>query len=180
MNRRKPPGNSTLDLFASVGYVKRRHVRAAKFARMGAEIVPLAPYSKERMIESGGGIRLRSADEVRDFFLECPSANYGVSTASASDLLVMNVNGIDGRRSLSSIQRKYEQIPATGRVNTPGDGIVYISRVPKGVQIPTCTIALGLTVLAEGGYAVGPRNIHPNGGSIRRLAISPKRPTPPN
>jgi len=95
-------------------------------------------------------------ETIRDWWAKWPEANVGIATGG--ELMVLDVDGPEGERSLSG-----RHLPPTPSVTT-GRGCHYYFRPPEGVTIGNATRFLpGLDVRGEGGYAVAPPSRHFSG-----------------
>lgn len=91
---------------------------------------------------------------IKDF----PGCNWGVVTGSISGVIVLDVDGEAGARSL----KECGDLPVTWETTT-GRGVHLWFRHPGG-DIPSAVgVRPGLDVRAEGGYVVGPESIHESG-----------------
>ena len=92
-------------------------------------------------------------ETIREWWSRWPAANIGVATGGA--LMVLDVDGPEGERSLSG-----RHLPVTPSVATGNGGHVYLLP-PEGVTIGNATRFLpGLDVRGEGGYVVAPPSRH--------------------
>jgi hypothetical protein len=87
-------------------------------------------------------------------------------------LLVLDVDGVDGKASLQAVMKANESLPKTlcaktGRKGTDGKrkGCHYYFRAPAGAVIRNSagTLGRGLDIRGEGGYVVAPPSLHPSG-----------------
>jgi hypothetical protein len=118
-----------------------------------------------------------------------PDANLGILTGQESGLLVLDVDGEDGKAALRALMAEHGSLPKTlcaktGRKGADGKrkGCHYYFRVPGGAAIRNSAGALGkgLDIRADGGYVVAPPSLHPSGLLYEWLA--PEQPladTPP-
>jgi hypothetical protein len=108
-----------------------------------------------------------------------PDANVGILTGQESGLLVLDVDGEDGKASLQQLIAAHGSLPKTlrvktGRRGTDGKpkGCHYYFRVPVGVSLRNSAGVLGkgLDIRADGGYVVAPPSLHPSGLLYQWLA----------
>jgi hypothetical protein len=93
--------------------------------------------------------------EWADRFKGC---NFGVVTGSVSGIVVLDIDGEDGRESLSRLP----PLPATPTVRT-SRGYHYYFRHPGPSIRNGVGLLPGIDVRADGGYVVAPPSIHPDG-----------------
>ena len=91
-----------------------------------------------------------------------PNINFGVSTAK---LVVLDVDGEDGRASLGHLERKHGALRRTWRVATGSGGRhIYFTPLPGAdIRNSAGRLAKGLDVRAHGGYVVIPGSRHITG-----------------
>jgi hypothetical protein len=97
-----------------------------------------------------------------------PACNWGLATGTASGLVVIDVDGAEGRASLADLERQGFTLPATLTVNTGrtdgGEHRYY--RLPTGVDIrndQSGKIGAHVDVRGTGGFVVCPPSIHASG-----------------
>lgn len=92
--------------------------------------------------------------------------NWAVATGSQSGTWVLDIDGEWGRKSLVEFDRLGMSLPNALTVATPGGGahlyFQYSSDFP--VRCSVKRLAPGLDVRGDGGYALIPPSVHPNGG----------------
>ncbi|TIM22856.1 MAG: hypothetical protein E5Y74_08200 [Mesorhizobium sp.] len=125
--------------------------------------MPLAPRSKEPTGGFSSRKALSSVAEVKAYYSANPGANFGIVTGLASGLVVLDVDGDEGRASLASLLAKHRPLPRTTTVKT-ARGLHYYFRYAAGpISGRTGHLGTGLDVRGEGNYVVGPGSIHPTG-----------------
>jgi putative DNA primase/helicase len=101
-----------------------------------------------------------------------PDANLGILTGQESALVVLDVDGAEGKASLQALSAAQGALPKTlcvktGRTDTDGKrkGAHFYFRAPVGVPIRNSAGVLGkgLDIRADGGYVVAPPSLHPSG-----------------
>lgn len=114
----------------------------------------------------------KDAHQIEQWFARWPAANLGILTGQASGLVVLDVDGDDGKASLQALTAAHGSLPKTlcaktGRKGTDGKrkGAHYYFRAPVGVPIRNSAgiVGKGLDVRGEGGYVVAPPSLHPSG-----------------
>jgi putative DNA primase/helicase len=97
-----------------------------------------------------------------------PACNWGLATGAASGLVVIDVDGAEGRASLADLERQGFTLPATITVTTGrsdgGEHRYY--RLPSGVDIrndQSGKIGAHVDVRGTGGFVVCPPSIHASG-----------------
>jgi hypothetical protein len=113
------------------------------------------------------GVKDASSDPntLRAWWKKYPEANIGLAMGKASDLMVLDVDGEEGRASLLALEKQHGLLPETLRAKTGGSGEHIYFRAP-GASIPNrVRFAPGLDTRSEGGYVVVPPSLHASGAS---------------
>jgi len=99
------------------------------------------------------------------------SYNIGIATGSVSNCFVLDIDGEQGRETLSQLVAQYGALPNTPTVKT-GKGKHYYFRYPAGYEVRNLAgrsvhgeVLPGIDVRGDGGYVVAPPSIHPNGAT---------------
>jgi hypothetical protein len=102
------------------------------------------------------------------------TANVGLVTGGQARLLVLDIDGIDGRRSLDALQDAHAALPVTLTSATGGGGEQRLFRLPDHLDL--CAIGnsvrklgAGLDVRASGGQIVVAPSLHRSGRRYRWL-----------
>ncbi len=148
---------------------------AFRLAIRGVAVFPLSPRSKIP-IAGTSGCRGASSDHdvVRAVWQKWPDANVGIATGPASGLWVLDIDGDEGCASLAKLEAEQGRLPTTVDVETPGGGRHLYWRWPDGGGIRNSVSRIGpnLDIRGEGGSAVAPPSIHPNGGTYQWAALN--------
>ena len=103
-----------------------------------------------------------SGIDVLEWWLEWPDANIGIVTGAASGLVVVNIDGEDGARSLAVLEAKYGRVQSSISVRMGHSRQVWF-RLPHGHSHPSGSVGNGFDIMADGAYVVAPPSIHPSG-----------------
>ncbi|MGB6191799.1 MAG: bifunctional DNA primase/polymerase [Terracidiphilus sp.] len=121
----------------------------------------------------------KNEHQIEQWFVRWPDANIGILTGQESGLLVLDVDGEDGKASLQSLTAEHGNLPKTlcaktGRTGADGKrkGCHYYFRLPTGAAIRNSAgiLGKGLDIRADGGYVVAPPSLHPSGLLYQWLA----------
>lgn len=132
---------------------------AIKYLHQGWSVIPLQPLGKKPALQRWQQYQASRAEEaeVRKWWAAWPTANLGVVTGRASGgLLVLDVDGPEGRSSLRGLT-----LPVTPVVQT-GNGYHYYFRSLAGGTANAVRVLPGLDVRGDGGYVVAPPSRHPS------------------
>jgi hypothetical protein len=155
-------------------------------------VFPCRPISKEPACRHGFYEATTNPETIKRWWRANPEYNIGVRTGIASGVWVLDVDGDDGVKALRALLTKHGLLPHTA-VSITGAGYHiwwrYTSPIPSSADD---RIGRGLHVRGDGGYALAPPSVHPNGklyrwhdDQIYRQAVAPdwlvaltrKRPT---
>jgi Bifunctional DNA primase/polymerase, N-terminal/Primase C terminal 1 (PriCT-1) len=160
---------------------------ALAFAERGWLVVPLhnpkqgmcscrkkncSSPGKHPRTEHGLNDGSKDPKQIAVWWEKWPDANLGILTGKGSGLVVLDVDGVDGKASLQALTVAHGNLPKTlcaktGRRGTDGKrkGCHYYFRAPAGTVMRNSTGALGkgLDIRADGGYVVAPPSLHPSG-----------------
>jgi hypothetical protein len=110
--------------------------------------------------------------QIEQWFHRWPDANLGILTGQASGLVVLDVDGDDGKATLKTLMAGNGPLPKTlcvktGRKASDGKrkGCHYYFRAPADAVIRNSAgiLGKGLDVRGEGGYVVAPPSLHASG-----------------
>src|SRR5262249_5210065 len=109
-----------------------------------------------------------------------PDANVGLVTGSASRLLVLDVDGDQGRASLATLEQEHGRLPEGVRVHTPRGGQHLYFKCPQTrVGNSAGKLGPGLDVRGEGGYVVAPPSTNGTGAAYEFTGGSKRIPPAP-
>lgn len=103
-------------------------------------------------------------DAIAAFWKNDPFSNVGIATGAISGIFVLDVDGLEGQRTLVELERVHGPLPRTLTIKT-GNGLHFYFKMPHGIAIPSSVgrIGRGIDIRADGGYVVGPKSKHANG-----------------
>jgi len=143
---------STVDLMSN----------ALAYARVGLDVLPLTPGGKTplgALVAHGKDDASHDAEQVRDWWVQCPTANIGVRPAPG--VVVVDVDTRDGGASaLYELTRPYGGLIPTLTAWTGGGGLHAWYRAPGPYKRKLCR---GVDLKGHGGYVVAPPSLHPSG-----------------
>lgn len=141
---------------------------ALGYAARGWRIFPLKPRGKTPLVKGGFKAATVAPAQIRAWWEKWPDANIGIATGQASGILVLDIDGAEGLRSLRRLQERCGELLPQTLVCSTGRGFhVYFALEPG--QAIRCTTGSkehadeGLDVRADGGYVVAPPSIHETG-----------------
>lgn len=135
---------------------------ALGYAERGWAVFPLAPGSKLPLIpKARGGHGFHDAtvdpDVIAKWWKRAPRAGIGIRTGAGSGLLVLDVDGEAGERSLTELVSNNGALPDTLVARTGRGGRHFYFAYPDGtVRNSAGRLGDGLDTRGEGGYVVAP------------------------
>ena len=135
-------------------------IAAHEYVASGWPVLPLEPCGKKPLTRHGFKDATRCHDQVANYWSRTPDANVGIATGVASGLFVVDVDGSDGDRALTSIC----DIPVTIEARTSKGRHLYFE-MPDGIELGLTVngIAKQIDTRGNGGYIVAPPSVHPSG-----------------
>jgi hypothetical protein len=123
------------------------------------------------------GLRDASADpaQIQAWWATWPNANVGVITRG---LVVVDVDGNEGRQALAALQRARPPLPPTLTALTGRGMHLYFRAGEHRVGNSVGRLGAGLDVRGRGGYVVAPPSLHADGHRYRWIARHRPAPLP--
>ncbi len=135
---------------------------ALAYARAGLDVLPLTPGGKTPLgaLAPHGKDDASSDDEqVRDWWVQCPTANIGVRPALG--VVVVDVDPRDGgATALVELTRPHGGLSPTWTAWTGGNGLHAWFRAAGPFKKKMCR---GVDLKGHAGYVVAPPSLHPSG-----------------
>lgn len=138
-------------------------------------VIPLRPRDK-RPLASWLPYQTQraSAESVCSWFQTYPDSNVGIVTGAVSGLVVLDLDGEEGRAAVQG-----RELPVTPVAQTGGGGLHYLFRHP-GVPVRNqAGILPHVDVRGDGGYVVAPPSVHQSGRRYRWLIAPDETPLAP-
>jgi hypothetical protein len=148
-------------------------------AGRGWHLFPVEAKGKLPLLKGWPEAATSDIAQLEAWTVQFPGCNWGLATGTASGLVVIDVDGAEGRASLADLDRQGLTLPAaltvtTGR--TDGGEHLYFC-LPFGVDIrndQSGKIGAHIDVRGTGGFVVCPPSIHASGKQYR--CIDPSAP----
>lgn len=133
------------------------------YAAHGFPVFPLRSRAKTPITAHGFKNATTEREQVVAWWKEQPDANIGLPMGGASHLLLLDLDyrGASVVEDREDVIRLFGPIPDTAEVVT-GSGGRHVYFRFEGGKVPK-QIAKGVELKGDGGYAVAPPSIHPNG-----------------
>lgn len=101
---------------------------------------------------------------IRAWWRRRPKANIGIPTGERSGLLVLDVDGEEGKDALADLEARYGPLPETVESITGAGGRHIFFRYPAGRNIPNkARFYPGLDTRSTGGLIAAPPSLHVSG-----------------
>ena len=95
---------------------------------------------------------------------EHPDANIGMATGKDAEVWVLDIDGEEGSRSLTTLENEIGPLPETLEQRTGSGGRHLFFRWPVTREVRNKqNLRKGIDIRGEGGYVVLPPSVHPNG-----------------
>jgi putative DNA primase/helicase len=146
---------------------------ALEWVRNGFAVFPCRPRGKDPLTTHGFKDATRDEAQIHRWWMRWPNANIGLPTGEENELVVIDVDGIEGEKRLAMLGEKFGKLPPTSRGKT-GNGRHIFFAVPDGCDPIPSSVAEGLDIRGDGGYVVGPPSVHPNGKAYEWDEQSPE------
>ena len=140
---------------------------ALSYAKRGWRVLPLQPRAKHplaSLVPHGVKDATCDVERIAAWWGRCPNANIGVATGSASGIIVVDIDGEAGERSLMRLGDG--PLPPTLTAQTGRGRHLYFS-LRNGEHVACARLAPGLDLKGEGGYVCAAPSIHPSGKRYR-------------
>lgn len=138
---------------------------ALGFLEMQAPVFPVWERDKKPKTSNGHKNASLSLEQVRQWWTQWPEANIGIPTGALSGVWVLDIDGEEGEKSLSELEKINGKLPQSVEVISGGGGRHIYFAMPANFIIPCSAskIAEGVDIRGDGGYIVAPPSIHPSG-----------------
>jgi len=150
---------------------------ALAYARVGLDVLPLTPGGKTplgALVPHGKDEATHDAEQVRDWWVQCPTANIGVRPAEG--VVVVDVDPrAGGATALVELTRPHGGLSPTWTSRTGGGGLHAWYRATGPLRARLCA---GVDLKHRTGYVVVPPSLHPSGrayawGNTTPIAAAP-------
>jgi hypothetical protein len=135
------------------------------YAEQGFPVFPCQPGGKKPLTQHGFKNATTNPEQVRQWWTDCPDANIGIATGTASGLLIIDIDKHSGGEESWTDLRGNRTIPKTARQRTGGGGQHILFRCPGHLR--GRKLAKGIDLKGDGGYIIAPPSVHPSGKRYR-------------
>ena len=126
---------------------------ALDLASEGFRVFPVRALDKRPAVTAWQEWATEDEGRIRAHWTESPADNIGI--VCGGGLIVLDVDGAIGAKSLAALEAQHGPLPDTCRVSTPGGGTHYYFSGPD-VGNSACKIGDKLDIRGRGGYVVAP------------------------
>jgi hypothetical protein len=151
---------------------------ALDYAARGWAIFPLQPRTKEPATKRGFYDSTTNPATLRRWFARV-YYNLGIRTGAASGVFIVDIDGEAGAAALRALEAEHGPPPST-LTSITGKGRHLWFRAAGEIPCSTARVAPGIDVRGDGGYAVAPPSVHPNGTIYRWVDDLIPPATPPD
>ena len=147
-----------------VGSRNRLLRSAVALAARNMCVFPCAPRAK--IPATGHGVLDATVDRevIERWWQANPDYNIGLRTGQASNVFVVDVDGVDAEAELRRLEAEHGALPATVETITANGRHLYF-KYPAGTAICNSVgkIAAGVDCRGDNGYVLVPPSVHPSG-----------------
>jgi hypothetical protein len=93
---------------------------ALHYTERGIAVFPLCPRSKIPAVKKGFYNATTDHNQIRAWWTENPRYNVAIAPGEVSSVIVIDVDGIEGEKSLTELEAKCGTLPVTVTQITPG------------------------------------------------------------
>lgn len=104
----------------------------------------------------------RDLDQIDLWDWEFPQANIAMPTGKTSGIVIIDIDGEKGQRSLEMLEERNFRLPETATVRTGNGRHLYYEQM-DGVRNSASKLAPGIDIRGDGGQAILPPSVHISG-----------------
>ena len=136
---------------------------ALRLASKGMAVFPCLPAAKQPATPHG--LKDASFDPavIREWWEGDPNYNVAIATGTVSNILVIDIDGLDAEAELRKLETKHGALPTTVEAITPRGRHIYFRSPAEPIRNSAGKIAPGIDVRGDGGYVLAPPSLHPTG-----------------
>jgi hypothetical protein len=146
---------------------------ALDYAARGLAVFPCVPGAKEPACQRGFYAASLNPATIKRWWLARHDYNIAVRTGIASGVWVFDIDGDAGATSVAKLEAEHGQLPDT-LISATSNGchlwFCYTSPIPCSAEH---RFGRGLDVRGDGGYAMAPPSVHPDGPTYRWMNDRP-------
>jgi hypothetical protein len=139
---------------------------ALDYAARGFAVFPLLEKRKEPATSRGFKDATTNPATIRRWFGSQHNYNIAIRTGLASAVWVLDMDSSNGAFALAELEAKHGPLPLT--MTSVGESGTHLwFKMDGPLQCSVSRVGHGLDVRADGGYAVAPPSVHPDGPTYR-------------
>jgi len=124
------------------------------------------PHWGEKTLRRGVKDATVDPKQIKAWWKHWPNANIGIATGRISGVVVIDIDGPDGEKSIKELERQCGKLPKTLRAQT-GKGAHLFFRSGGHEYKNRTAIYPGVDIRGDGGYVVAPPSVHIAGKRYR-------------
>lgn len=137
---------------------------ALAYAAHGWLVLPIVPRDKRPVTRNGCKDATVDPDIIKRWWWKRPNLNIGIATGGMSGILVVDLDGPEGRAWWHSWCKSHGVVRTlwqhTGRKD---GGVQLFFEHPDGHRPNRTKVSPGVDVRGDGGYVLAPPSVHPSG-----------------
>jgi putative DNA primase/helicase len=124
--------------------------------KRGCAVFPVVKGGKKPAVAKGVHAASKDPTRIKKRFDTHPEENWGMATGKVSGIIILDVDGTEGRANLKKLIASNERLPKTVTVETPNGWHFYFRAPGYAVSNSASRVAQGIDVRGDGGYVVVP------------------------
>lgn len=120
---------------------------------------------QDKMPLCAGGFKSATADiaQLQEWNRKFSNCNIGIPTGDINGLLVVDVDGEEGFKSLAQLEQQHSKLIAPTVITGKGKHLYFKMPVNTNIKSSVSKIADHIDIRANGAYVVAPPSLHENG-----------------
>ena len=133
------------------------------YASQNIKVFPVKRQDKKPLCANGFKSATTDIEQLQEWNKKFPDCNIGIPTGHINGLLVVDVDGEQGFKSLAQLEQLHSKLIAPTVITGKGKHLYFKMPVNTDIKSSVSKIANHIDIRANGGYVVAPPSIHING-----------------
>lgn len=133
------------------------------YAEHNIKVFPVKRQDKKPLCASGFKSASMDIAQLQEWNKKFPDCNIGIPTGHINGLLVVDVDGEEGFKSLAQLEQQHGKLIAPTVITGKGKHLYFNMPVNTDIKSSVSKIANHIDIRANGGYVVAPPSLHENG-----------------
>ena len=133
------------------------------YASQNIKVFPVKRQDKKPLCANGFKSATTDIEQLQEWNKKFPDCNIGIPTGHINGLLVVDVDGEQGFKSLAQLEQLHSTLIAPTVITGKGKHLYFKMPVNTDIKSSVSKIANHIDIRANGGHVVAPPSIHING-----------------